>query len=268
MCTVTVWPANDGLRVLFNRDESPGRASGQPPRIRAGERASYLAPLDPPSEGTWIAANERGFVACLLNADTEGEAPRAPGASLVSRGHIVPAVAEARDWAAAARAIENRPLERMRPFHCLVIGPRGDGWRWAWDGEALRGADAGAPPCFFSTSSRRPSEIVAARRARFEALAAGASSAGGPDAKSAFALHASAGETPSADTFRMRRTDARTVSITVVEARSDALLMAYYAVDEAGALDKAPARAELPRTDVAAEPPRHAGNASPRRVSE
>ena len=67
MCTVSWTREPDGYHLLANRDEKRTRAIAQPPRVRRHFGVRYLAPTDTDHGGTWIAVNEYGIAACLLN---------------------------------------------------------------------------------------------------------------------------------------------------------------------------------------------------------
>ena len=74
MCTVTIVPADESgggksFRMMMNRDESRTRSIARPPRLRRCGRHQAIMPIDPDSSGTWIAANDAGLVAMLLNVN-------------------------------------------------------------------------------------------------------------------------------------------------------------------------------------------------------
>ena len=83
MCTVTLLPMGDHLRVMANRDELHDRPVAHAPLITRAGGALALMPIDPRGGGTWIAATSAGLVFALLNGS--GEAlPAAP-----SRGRLI-----------------------------------------------------------------------------------------------------------------------------------------------------------------------------------
>src|SRR6266487_3365185 len=67
MCTVSWVQTPEGYHLLCNRDERRSRAVALPPRIQARGWVRFIAPVDPDSGGTWIAVNEFGVSACVLN---------------------------------------------------------------------------------------------------------------------------------------------------------------------------------------------------------
>src|SRR5215831_17491846 len=94
MCTVTIVPHAEGVRVLCNRDEKRTRAQALTVgEHRVGGQYAWF-PIDPDSGGTWIGINDCGLVAVLLNRTTGAHShpARSSGAMLTSRGLIVPRV--------------------------------------------------------------------------------------------------------------------------------------------------------------------------------
>ncbi|NIP92410.1 MAG: hypothetical protein GWO24_02620, partial [Akkermansiaceae bacterium] len=73
MCTLTWWRGTAGsYEVFFNRDEKRTRSIADPPRVHERDGVRFLAPLDPDGGGTWMLANDRGLLVCLLNRWHEG----------------------------------------------------------------------------------------------------------------------------------------------------------------------------------------------------
>jgi hypothetical protein len=69
VCTLSVVPIGDRVRLAFNRDEKRTRAPGLPPRAaRIGHRTAIL-PTDPASGGTWLAVNDAGLALAVLNVN-------------------------------------------------------------------------------------------------------------------------------------------------------------------------------------------------------
>src|SRR5690348_7977222 len=78
VCTLTIIPLGkrvrsdrgatpvSGIRLACNRDESRLRPPALPPELRQfGNRLAVL-PIDPVSDGTWIAASDAGLVFVLM----------------------------------------------------------------------------------------------------------------------------------------------------------------------------------------------------------
>ncbi len=67
MCTVTFMPAVDKLYPTSNRDEKLNRKKALPPRSYLHGETSLIYPKDEDAGGSWIAFNENGNTAVLLN---------------------------------------------------------------------------------------------------------------------------------------------------------------------------------------------------------
>ncbi|MFP4351708.1 MAG: NRDE family protein [Puniceicoccaceae bacterium] len=169
------WMSGDGFRnILFNRDERNSRARERPPALRRPAAGpAYLAPTDPDSGGTWIAANEYGLVCAVLNhyAAAGGDTPP-PGTCRWSRGNLPSGAmmfrdaAQVREWIAALGE-----LPRLRPFLLVALGGVGDGVVARWDGRVLETATADEGSLPLTTSSWNPDEVLPARRRLFREIA-------------------------------------------------------------------------------------------------
>ena len=152
MCTLT-WRRDPslGLEIYFNRDELKTRPVADPPsRFEMGD-FSFLSPRDPKGSGTWMLANDRGVVICLLNKwELEGREIESPR----SRGRLV--------WSLASVGTVDEVAERLtgvesyQAFTLVVFSPSGDRC-WEWDGNALRVGDI---PDFLTSSSYRFEEVI------------------------------------------------------------------------------------------------------------
>src|SRR5262249_38704791 len=106
MCTVTLVPfragGQSGIRIACNRDESPGRLTARPPQVRRYGDRSAIMPVDPDSDGTWIAVNDAGLAMVLLNRNPAGACVR-PATLRPSRGEIIPGLLRCDDLNSAKR---------------------------------------------------------------------------------------------------------------------------------------------------------------------
>ena len=132
MCTVSVVQTptdpprtrhRDGLllRVMCNRDEQRSREASVGPVVkRCGTRLAIM-PLDPPSGGTWIGANDAGLIACVLNANPAAQVAGGKTPSdFRSRGEIVPRVLACTDLEEAMLAAGNLDPREFPPFRLLI----------------------------------------------------------------------------------------------------------------------------------------------------
>lgn len=169
MCTLTIHRSPSRLLVTMNRDETRARAAELPPRIHesCGVAPSWVAPQDGAAGGTWIGANDRGVIACLLNRYLPGDAG-ALMAGRATRGRIV------RDTLAAggpaetldgiARGFDPSPYPS---FTLLVVLPE-ETRSFAWDGERLVAAREASEWACYTSSSWNGEAVADWRGAEFE----------------------------------------------------------------------------------------------------
>jgi len=169
MCTVTVLRGADRLLVTMNRDERRRRAEELAPRkAGGGDRPAWIGPADGAKGGTWFGANDRGVVACLLNAYAAGDLALLGRDDLPSRGGIIPRLLaqspeQARAWL--------RSGFDPSPFPSFTLVVVGAGWGEAYAWRLDRGVTVSAIPdgwSMVSSSLWRSGEVVAWRQARFD----------------------------------------------------------------------------------------------------
>lgn len=221
MCTVSWRHLPGGYDLFFSRDEQRTRPVGLPPRAMLVDGTRVLAPHDPLGGGTWILLNEHGLTACVLNA--YGPRTRSDGPPVVTRGRVPLAFArEAHAQHAGPTLTRLLDSAEFLPFHLLLLDRNGRTAGWDWDGREARHRDL--PPLgMITTSSVDAARVAAARETRFRRIV---------DAQADLRhFHVAAYEPASADTVRMSRADARTVSLTDVVVRADCLAMTLAARD-------------------------------------
>ncbi len=236
MCTAT-WTTDDEghHHLFFSRDERRSRSTAEPPRVREVDGTRILAPRDPDGGGTWILGNEFGLGVCLLNAWAEQAAAK-PGER--SRGLLLMDLATARELDEARDRL-TRALQKTRyaPFQILILDSGGAILRHHWNGTELRARPIPAPPIVVSSAVSE--EEVGRRRAR---LLAGLD---GDPVEALRSFHLDPG-TPDAQSVRMSRPEARTVSLTQMTLiAGPSVRMRYWARRGDGPFDD-PDEASLP----------------------
>lgn len=119
MCTVTILPLKPGItRLVCNRDEQRSRALALPPRHYSNQGIDYLAPLDPESDGTWIAVNQAGLLFALLNRSAGDCDER----KIVrrSRGKILPSLQGATSIETAVDTMRRLKIYDFAPFRLVI----------------------------------------------------------------------------------------------------------------------------------------------------
>lgn len=236
MCTLT-WrrDSKESVEVFFNRDEKKTRSRAEPPDERldpGGVR--YLSPVDPDSGGTWMLANERGLVVCLLNR--WHESGRDVVDPVASRGVLVDDMAGMENVPAVEERLRSTALQHLRPFTLVAFDPVGErGWKW--NGRNLKPEILQMP---VSSSSYRFEQVMRARQDRFESLVRRGRGSTGELER----FHSDSAGGASAYTVRMCRPDAQTMSRSRVRVGPESVEWDYW--EEAGDL------AGLPRAHAIA----------------
>lgn len=224
MCTVSWTCQSGGYDLFFSRDEQRTRALGERPNCQqSSSGVSFLAPRDPQGGGTWIFSNEFGLTACLLNSYP---ALMPPGLNrpTLSRGRLLLELVSAADLAECdAILAEAFGSATYAACFLLVVSPGGElGW-WIWSGEHLHRVTT--PPCRpITTSSWDRERVCARRREQFLTLTSGSQP---PTVRQLRLYHEASDQGATAESVRMSRLDARTVSLTHVICREDSITMEY-----------------------------------------
>jgi transport and Golgi organization protein 2 len=222
MCTVT-WSAEDGGYDLFmNRDELHTRGHALPPRLSKLNGVSYLAPTDSDAGGSWIAVNEFGITACLLNNyPPDARIPANP----ISRGRLLIGLIEGRSVTEIDSKLRAENLDHYRPFHVFVIGApsaTAEARLFRWDGSgALVTNPSPEPP--ITTSSFETGPVVQTRTDFYAKQFAIASRS--PDELGRY--HRSHEPAPGAYSVCVHRDDAGTKSLSHISVRPGFVNFAY-----------------------------------------
>ncbi len=123
MCTLTLVPlGNTRVRLAFNRDESRYRpAAWVSQRRRYGGRTAIL-PVDPISNGTWLAVNDAGLVLALLNGTPPGV--RGRERAVRSRGTIIPSLLSCCRIDEALDRLVELPAREYGRFRLILLSKR------------------------------------------------------------------------------------------------------------------------------------------------
>ena len=128
MCTVTFIPVNDTVFITHNRDENQVRPPAIPPRFHQVNGYKLLFPKDKKAGGTWIAINENGNAAVLLNGAFIKHTPATPYRK--SRGLIFLEILAANDFLTAWRSLN---LQDIEPF-TFIVWSNAQLFETRWDG--------------------------------------------------------------------------------------------------------------------------------------
>lgn len=125
MCTLVIlrrpgheWP----VLIAANRDEMAGRP-WEPPARHWPDRTDVVGGIDRESGGSWLARNDHGVVAAILNR--VGSLGPAPGKR--TRGELVLDALDHADAGAAAVALADLDPGAYRPFN-LILADNSSAW--------------------------------------------------------------------------------------------------------------------------------------------
>ncbi|MEJ7738194.1 MAG: NRDE family protein [Chitinophagaceae bacterium] len=128
MCTVTFIPVEDKVYITHNRDERKSRSCAIPPAVYTVNGYHLLYPKDSKAGGTWIAINEIGNVAVLLNGGFVKHTPLASYRK--SRGLVLLDIVATDDMLQAWKCND---LFNIEPF-TLILYNKATLWECRWDG--------------------------------------------------------------------------------------------------------------------------------------
>jgi hypothetical protein len=207
MCTVSFIPAGDGIFLSSNRDEKQWRAKAVPPAVRRVQDVACCFPADGDAGGTWIAAQEQGHAAVLLNGAFEYHKSMPPYRR--SRGLILLDILAAAAPVTAFQHVIN--LCNIEPF-TLILWSDGNLYECRWDGyrKYCRELDAAQPHIWSSATLYGPA-IVQKREQWFSDWLQQHPQ---PDWNDILHFHRFTGDGDAANDLLMNRAHVFTVSIT------------------------------------------------------
>ena len=229
MCTVTIVPRGCGFRLVCNRDERRDRPAATPPAVHHLQHGAAIYPVDPAGKGTWVGVNDTGLAAALLNRTADGASTSAH-APLRSRGVIIPHLLGCRsltDALGVAAALDPTQFDLFRlilvqPLAAVVLTS---------DGLALSMATMGVSrPLMLTSSSLGDAVVEPPRRRLFEQLI---SNSEGAWLAAQARFHAHRWRSRPDISVTMARSDARTVSRTLIDVTPNMIELRYWPVSPA-----------------------------------
>ncbi|HEY6975220.1 MAG TPA: NRDE family protein [Chitinophagaceae bacterium] len=116
MCTVTYIPAGEKKFITSNRDEKTFRKKALPPQSYLHDGIRLIYPKDSEAGGSWIALNENGNVAVLLNGGFEKHISEPPYKK--SRGLVFLDIIK---HTSPAKYFLNVDLLKIEPFTVIIF---------------------------------------------------------------------------------------------------------------------------------------------------
>jgi hypothetical protein len=164
MCTVTWLDQPGGYHLLCNRDEKRTRSAALGPQIYRRNGVQFVCPVDGDFGGTWIAVNEFGVSACLLNR----EDPHAIAKTrLRSRGLLLPELITAHSADSGTAHLLQMDVSLYAPFTMLLLEPSRLARVIEWDGSRLNETPSDSHAMPLTSSSYDPSGVRERRRREF-----------------------------------------------------------------------------------------------------
>ncbi len=171
MCTVSILPTENGYLIGGNRDELKTRPKARPPSVSITKGIRYISPTDTQAGGTWIAVNEKGLAACLLNRYTDNFEQDFGNIEPISRGTIIPTVISAKTIREALDLFKSKiEPDSFRPFTLLLFNQESEliAHRIDWNGKELKIKKDISTPTIFVSSGKMQSEVAKVRTEIFK----------------------------------------------------------------------------------------------------
>ena len=166
MCTVSWRSSLDGgYQLFFNRDEQRSRPRAKRPQEFCTNGRPYIAPIDEKNVGSWIAVNDQGVCAFLLNNYEVVIGHFEPTKPFRSRGEIPLSLCRENGIARSADALNGIEKERFPPFFAGIIGSNTPCQIDGWDGRQF--GKLSLELTFLTTSSFESKAVQAYRRDRY-----------------------------------------------------------------------------------------------------
>lgn len=210
MCTVTFISANDQYYITSNRDEKTLRKTGIPPQKYQVNHVEWLFPKDADAGGTWIAMNENGDMAVLLNGAFEKHISESSYKK--SRGLVFTEIISSSE---PLRYFQEIDLAKIEPF-TIILFSEDQLSESRWDGihKFSRFLD-NKKSYIWSSVTLYEKEVIEKREKWFSKWL---TSNPNPSQQEIFNFHRFGGEGDAENDFCMKRkNDFLTVSITTME---------------------------------------------------
>jgi uncharacterized protein with NRDE domain len=220
MCTVTYIPTQEKYFITSNRDEKNIRKKAIAPTVYEINKKKLIFPKDGNAGGTWIALNENGNAAVLLNGAFENHIPLPP--YRLSRGIIlVDIIAEERP----VLQFQGLDLFQIEPF-TLILLEKENLYECRWDGSSKHYQQLKAHrPYIWSSVTLYEKDVIKKREQWFADFL---NNNPHPTQKDILAFHQFTGDGDAANDLLMERNDVySTVSITSMLLTADRGSMKY-----------------------------------------
>ena len=224
MCTVTIIPVRGTVRLACNRDELLSRPAALSPVVREFGARKAIMPIDPVSDGTWIAVNDSGIAAALLNVNLHPNVADMNGPRKLSRGVLIPrlmacaTIVDAEEVSATTDPLQHSPFRLVLVDDKDIFQFWSDGYSLRYEREAL-----GNQAHLLTSSGLGDALVERPRRELFEQMF----TPGDDWVLQQDAFHRHSWPDRRHLSVCMEREDARTVSHTLIEIRPERIAVTY-----------------------------------------
>lgn len=220
MCTVTYIPLKDKIFITHNRDEKSARSKAIHPKEYTIKGHRLLFPRDSHAGGTWVALNDNGTAAVLLNGGFEKHVHKPPYRK--SRGLCFLDIICSDDLYFSFNRIN---LDNIEPF-TIILWNNGDLYECRWDGNHKHTLKQDPnQPYSWSSVTLYDNEVRAKRSDWFKNWL---SENPAPSLEAIMHFHLFGGEGDAHNDLCMNRNGVMlTVSITGMEITADGSIMKY-----------------------------------------
>ncbi len=208
MCTVTYVPIKEGFFLTSNRDESIKRAAVEWPCLKKFPGYNLLYPRDLKGNGTWIAADDKNRVICLLNGAFKPHIRKKN--YRISRGLVVLDLFE---YSSIDEFQEAYNLNDIEPFTLVIFWDQ-ELMEFRWDGvRKHRKRISDTKPYIWSSVTLYNPEMTVSREAWFKQWL---EKPGKIDRNKVISFHTSENTDNAEINIKMKRANVQTLSITSV----------------------------------------------------
>ena len=221
MCTVTYIPTSEKKFITSNRDEKTFRKKALPPQPYLHDQVRLIYPKDGDAGGSWIALNENGNVAVLLNGGFEKHVSKPPYRK--SRGLVFLDIIK---HATPAKYFLDVDLFKIEPFTVIILG-QSKLFECRWTGDKKFCKELDPLKLYIWSSVTLYDEDV--RKKREQWFKQWLNKNPSPDQNDILKFHQFAGDGNKDTDLLMKRGELyHTVSITSIELESKSRRICYY----------------------------------------
>lgn len=164
MCTLSIFPWEDGSVITMNRDESRAREEADTlyKNMSMDNALRFCYPVDTVSGGTWFGFNAQGIALAILNRYQDPSITQAR-----SRGKIIPQLLKLSQTNLIIEHVKSNDFSDFNPFDLFVID-KNSIYQFSWNRKSVNLSRHSTDSAhFFSSSSINTNETLSLRQRIF-----------------------------------------------------------------------------------------------------